>query len=61
MEFSISDERLEQIEFEVVEDNYEKIKYAEEKKKLLLASWLFLCLDSDQLYASYNFAANNWR
>ena len=29
MEFSITDERLEQIEFEVVEINYEKIKYAE--------------------------------
>ena len=29
------------------------------KEKLLLAGWLFLCLDSDQLYASYIFKANN--
>ena len=35
--FSISDERLEQIEFEVVEINYEKIKYAEEKRNFF---WL---------------------
>ena len=37
MQFSISDERLEQIEFEVVENNYEKIKYAEEKRNFF---WL---------------------
>lgn len=37
MQFSISDERLEQIELEVVETNYEKIKYAEEKRKF---SWI---------------------
>ena len=33
MQFTLSDERLEQIELEVVESNYEKIKYAEEKRK----------------------------
>ena len=37
MQFMISDERLEQIEFEVVENNYEKIKYAEEKRNFF---WL---------------------
>ena len=37
MNFSISDERLEQIEFEVAEANYEKIKYAEEKRNFF---WL---------------------
>ena len=37
MQFSITDERLEQIEFEVVENNYEKIKYAEEKRNFF---WL---------------------
>lgn len=35
--FTITDERLEQIEFEVVENNYEKIKYAEEKRNFF---WL---------------------
>lgn len=37
MQFILSDERLEQIELEVVESNYEKIKYAEEKRKF---SWI---------------------
>lgn len=37
MDFSISDERLEQIEFEVVENNYERIKYAEERRNFF---WL---------------------
>lgn len=37
MNFSISDERLEQIEFEVAEANYEKIKYAKEKRNFF---WL---------------------
>lgn len=35
--FSITDERLEQIELEVAEANYEKIKYAEEKRNFF---WL---------------------
>ena len=42
MQFSISDERLEQIELEVVETNYEKIKYAEEKRKFLCIFVSFL-------------------
>lgn len=37
MNFSLSDEKLEQIEFEVAESNYEKIKYAEEKRNFF---WL---------------------
>ena len=37
MNFSLSDERLEQIELEVAESNYEMIKYAEEKRNFF---WL---------------------
>lgn len=42
MQFTLSDERLEQIELEVVESNYEKIKYAEEKRKFLCIFVSFL-------------------
>ena len=37
MNFSLSDERLEQIELEIAENNYEKIKYNEEKRNFF---WL---------------------
>lgn len=42
MQFTLSDERLEQIELKVVESNYEKIKYAEEKRKFLCIFVSFL-------------------
>ena len=52
--FSISDDRLEQIEFEVVESNYEKIKYAEEKRNFFwLVGFFFAWIAINSMFLTF--------